>query len=177
MRHVFRKPSFRAIIFPHSEPDDLISITLFNLMSLSGMSLFPEIIAGIWAVYRLIQWQTRPCLQTYQSLPPWLSPRASQIVTPHPLWVTMLQFPKLRDRVIERQDLYANARFVNLYAQSLRINWPFQSTEMINFENGHVVITDLFEKHISDIGNWSVTEPFTCAFPELQSACRFLGRQ
>lgn len=166
-----RDPSFRSFFCDSSESCDFLSMALANLMISAGMTRVPEMIAAIWGAYKLIQWQIRPCRETYEKLPSHLSPRPSQLVTHHPHWVTMLQFPKLRDKVIERQDLYATSKFLSLYPQSLRIHWPFDDIDTINPENGQA--TDIFMKHFLNIGNWSLTEPFTQVYPELISVCRY----
>lgn len=175
MRHK-RPPklSFRYLFLPNSKPDDMISYAIINLVKAAGMTRIPEVIAAIWSGYRLIQWQVHPCLETYEGMPSRLKPQPSQLAVPHEQWVSHLQFPNMRDIVIERQDVYANLNFLNLFTQSIRVNWPYRDIDTIDLKaDGSVVISDLFEKHILDTNNWSMTTPFTRAYPEMQWACRY----
>jgi hypothetical protein len=139
----------------------------------TAMQRLPEKVASIYMIYKAMQWQIRPTLDTYEDMPEWFSPRPSQHMCPHPSWVSQIKFPKLRDKVISNQALYANERFLIMYTSSLCVNWPYQDADIFKFENGKVGVTDLFENHILKLDNWSLTEPFTYTFPELEGCCRF----
>jgi hypothetical protein len=167
------KPKFRSLLVPNSKPDDSTSTALLEMMASVGMVRIPEIVGSTWVVSKLMQWQTWPCFETYKGLPHWLVPRATQLLIPHTHWATMLPFPELRDRVIERQDVYSNTLFLTTFVQSLRVNWPFRDSDVFTFENGTFAMSKAFEKHVADMNNWTVTAPFTTSYPELQSATRF----
>lgn len=139
------------------------------------MQGLPEKVASIYMIYKALKWQIKPCLETYEDMPSWFSPRPSQLMCAHPSWVSQIKFPKLRDRVINNQHLYANDRFLAMYTAGLRVNWPFRDVDIFRFENGKVGVTDLFETHILDVDNWSLGEPFISTYPELASLCRYTG--
>lgn len=175
--HFLGRPSLRTIMFPDSAPDDSVSVALINLLCSVGITRLPELVACVWQTHTIIQWQLRPCLETYQKMPHWLTPRPSQLSTLHQYWVTMLKFPKLRDKLIERPDLYANDEFLYLYTQSVRFNWPFDDVHPLEVKDGKVSLTDAFAKHAADISNWTVTRPFTRVYPELHSVCSFRDQE
>lgn len=79
--------------------------------------------------------------------------------------------------VIERQDLYANNEFLFMYTTSLCVNWPWKDADIFKFKIGEIMVCNLFEEHILNLENWSLTEPFRFAYPELQWTCRFTSSE
>jgi hypothetical protein len=168
------RPSICSIVSPDAaRPDDMVSSTIAKLIQSAGVSRLAETIGSLYTVYKIMQWQIFPCLKTYNNLPAWLTPRPSQLTVVHPSWVSQVKFPKLRDVVIEQQDMYANNQFLFLYTTSLCVNWPFEEAGILTLENGIITVSEAFEKYILDLGNWSLSEPFSLAYPELQWACTF----
>jgi hypothetical protein len=170
-------PSLTAFFFPNSVLNDKISSLVVEMIFAAGMTRLPEMIAMFHNVHIVLQWAVRPCPETYQKIPAWLTPRPSQLTIPHPHWVTHLAFPLLRDRVIDHQDVYCTDLFTSLFPKSLDVNWPFDVSDTVTYTDGKVTMTEAFEKHISNLDNWSVTEPFSTMFPELHYACNYKSRR
>lgn len=169
-----RTPNLESFVYPeiHARKDP-ISSSVAHVLASTAMKRFPERIASLYMIYKALQWQIKPTLDTYEGMPDWFSPRASQLVCPHPSWVSQIKFPRLRDKVINNQPLYANERFLAAYTASLCVNWPFRDVGIFEFDNGKVRITDVFESHVLKLENWSLTEPFTLLYPELEGLCKF----
>lgn len=169
------QPSMRAIAYPaQTETSHYISTVFSDLLKKTAVQRIPERAATLFIGYHLLQWQIYPCKTTYRALFDWQIPRTSQLVTPHPLWVSFLAWPKLRDHVIDNQDVYATEAFQQLCAESLNVNWPWRDVDCFVFEkDGEILISEAFQRHISVLANWSLDAPLARIHPELGEFCRF----
>lgn len=167
-------PSLRILAYPdQTEDGNALSTLIANLLNRTPLPGLPERAACLLAVYHLVQWQIAPSPETYGNLPEWHKPGASQLITPHPIWVTQIPFGKLRDKVIANQDKYATDEFQELSAVSMSINWPKQPIDLLVFDGDDVRASDEFARHCRTLANWSLGEPFTRRYPELADYCRF----
>ncbi|KAI9705852.1 MAG: hypothetical protein M1836_005258 [Candelina mexicana] len=119
------------------------------------------------------KWQISPNPSTYDALPDWLTPRASQLVTFHPIWMDQIPWPKLRDRVITEQATYNTIEFQTNFTASTTINWPYRPMDALVFQNDEVLMNPVFERHIQCLDNWSIGAPFATRYPELAGCCKF----
>jgi hypothetical protein len=124
-------------------------------------------------MYPVFQWQISPTLETYSNLPEYYAPLASQVITPHPAWITYIGWPKLRDIVIANQQMYATDEFKHLYTTSSNVNWPYRSEDVLFIMEGDVRVSEAFMKHARRLQNWSLDEPFQRRYPELKDFCKF----
>lgn len=166
-----------------------VSSVLADLIRRTQLKGLAEKAAALYVIYRLTQWQISPCAETYNLLPDWYGPRASQILTGHPIWSTLVSLSsfeigvfltseqviwgKLRDIVINDQETYATDEFQYLYTSSLNINWQYGDENILLFEGDEVRMTDVFTRHVNIQANWSLDEPFQRRYPELRHACKF----
>ena len=172
------QPSMRSVLYPNQDQatsSHPLSSALFKLLQNTPVRQlsFPERAACLFIIYRLLQWQILPSKETYDALPDWQTPRASQLVTPHPIWVSQILWGKLRDEVIYNQEIYATEEFQNLYTSSLNLNWPYQPIDAFSFDGDEVMVSQAFERHVCNLSNWSLDEPFTTRYPELRGFCKF----
>ena len=154
---------------------DPISNAIAEILHGTQMPNLPEKAACLLVMHRLLCWQISPLLETYEKIPEWFSPRPSQLVEAHALWVSQIPWPKLRDKVIRSQHQYATEEFQELYTISLSVNWPYHDVDVLMFENGEVRATHMFESHVMKLENWSLNAPFSTRFPELGEFCKFGG--
>jgi hypothetical protein len=90
------QPSLYALINPtnpesiHSRSVHAVSSILSDLHQRFPLRGLSEKVACLFAVYHLTQWQISPSPTTYNSIPEWHAPRPSQLLTPHPTWITNL---------------------------------------------------------------------------------------
>jgi len=47
----------------------------------------PEQIAIVYIMFLIMRWQIEPTRENYERLPDWVTPRASQLFVPHPVWI------------------------------------------------------------------------------------------
>jgi hypothetical protein len=172
-------PSLSMLVYPDTETTTSqahpITRALSDIISNTHMRNLPERAACLYVMYHLIRWQISPQASTYDMLPEWHSPRASQLVTPHPIWIDQIPWGKLRDRIINNQSLYATDEFQQLYTANISVNWPYRPIDTIVFHGDEIRISPLFEKHIMNLSNWSLGTGFAQRYPELSSTCRFSG--
>jgi hypothetical protein len=116
-------PSLKILVYPgQTEGCHPLSTVIANLLKRTSMKSIVERAACLFTLYHLAQWQIAPSPETYNRLAIWLRPRASQLLTPHPLWISQIPFGQLRDKVIAEQETYATSEFQGLYNASLSLN-------------------------------------------------------
>lgn len=153
---------------------DPISIALSRVLhDYSTRVHLAETAAIFHTMHKLVQWQITTTQELYNHVPEWLLPRPIQLTEPHPFWLSFLVWPKLREKVIGNQAVYGTPEFSNIYTASLSVNWPYGESDTLVFVDGEVRVTPVFEKHFSQLKNWSLGVPFQQRYPELRDCCRF----
>ncbi|ATZ53742.1 Bip1 [Botrytis cinerea B05.10] len=170
------QPSMKALIYP-DDPNQthVVSTIISNLLTNLAVKGLAERAGCLYLMYHICQWQIYPSSSTYGNLTDWTSPRTSQLITPHPLWADSIFWGKLKDRVIEKQDVYANEDFQNAYILCINANWPRPDLEAFRFEGDDIFITEEFENHIKTLSNWSLDERFAARYPELAPLVKISG--
>ncbi|PQE04939.1 bZIP transcription factor protein [Rutstroemia sp. NJR-2017a BBW] len=171
------QPSMKALLSPE-DPNQThtISTAISNLLLNLAVRGLVERAGYLYLLYQLCQWQICPSSTTYSNLTDWSSPRTSQLITPHPIWADSILWGKLKDKVIENQQLYANEEFQNAYILCIDANWPYDDLDAFRFEGNDVFITEAFEKHVRTLSNWSLDERFAARYPELADLVRITRR-
>lgn len=174
------QPSMKTLLYageasalPNLTTENAISSTISYLLHQTALRDLTIKAACLIIMYHLSQWQIQPSKSTYDALPDWQTPRTSQLLTPHPLWVSLIVWGKLRDVVIENQELYATEEFQYICSSSLNINWPHKAMDAFQFVGDEVRVSEVFDKHVRNLGNWSLDAPFVTRYPELSNVCRF----
>ncbi|KAG4444282.1 hypothetical protein IFR05_000257 [Cadophora sp. M221] len=140
------------------------------------LSTLPEKVAVLYVMFLIMRWQISPTQENYDRLPEWVTPRPSQLFTPHPAWIDHLPFPKMRDRLVRdynpRDYLFDN--FFIPFTTTLSLNWPYEPTDTLlsSVEGEDLVINPVFERHLRLLDNWSLGPAFAKAFPGLQDTYR-----
>jgi hypothetical protein len=164
----------KTILYPdHPHKSHPISSVISSLLHKTALRDVPVKAAVLCLMYRFTQWQIAPSSSAYNALPDWQTPRVTQLINPHPAWVSQIIWGKLRDKVIENQDVYATEEFQYLYMRSLNVNWPFRGVDAFLSEGDEVTATDAFERHVRTSSNWSLDEAFARRYPELSEDCKF----
>ncbi|KAE9378157.1 hypothetical protein N431DRAFT_366476 [Stipitochalara longipes BDJ] len=171
-------PSLKALLNPEqSNTVHPVASVITSLLQRTALRGLPEKVAALFVMNHLCQWQILPSEETYNNLAEWHIPRASQLLTPHPIWIDQIAWGKLRDVVINNQEQYATDEFQHTYTHSLNVNWPYRDMDVMVFEGSEVRVSDLFACHILELSNWSLDEPFQRKYPELRESCKFTGFQ
>ncbi|KAL3427608.1 BZIP transcription factor [Phlyctema vagabunda] len=140
------------------------------------LSTLPEKIAVLYIMFLIMRWQISPTQENYDRLPDWVTPRASQLFTPHPAWIDHLPFPHMRDRLIRdynpRDYLFDN--FFIPFTTTLSLNWPYEPTDALlsSPETDELMINPIFERHLRKLENWTLGPAFARAMPGLVGTYR-----
>ncbi|KAG4434474.1 hypothetical protein IFR05_010052 [Cadophora sp. M221] len=167
-------PDLRALMNPEmSNNTHPVASVVCNLARRLEYVGFAEKAAALFLVYRFIQWQISPMLETYQNMPDWFRPGPSQLTTAHPFVTSLVIWGTLRDVMIGDQQKYATEEFITTYQMCITVNWPFRDEDILVFVGEELRLTDAFIRHIDTQANWSLNEPFQRRYPELRDVCRF----
>lgn len=140
------------------------------------LSTLPEKVAVLYIMFLIMRWQIAPTQENYDRLPDWVTPRASQLFTPHPAWIDLLPFPHMRDRLVRdynRRD-YLFDNFFIPFTTTLSLNWPYEPTDTLlsGPDSEELMINPIFERHLRKLENWSLGPAFATAMPGLDGTYR-----
>lgn len=115
-----------------------------------------------------------PTQETYDRLPEWVTPRASQLLHPHPAWVDHLPWPRMRDRLVSTHPNVPFDDFFIPYTTTVSLNWPYDAADVLIRTPGteEFTMNPMFETHLRDLSNWSLGSVFAKAHPVLADTCR-----
>ena len=133
------------------------------------LSTLPEKVAVLYVMFLIMRWQISPTQENYDRLPEWVTPRPSQLFSPHPPWIDHLPWPRMRDKMV---NLFPNIPFDSWfipYTTTLSLNWPYESTDVLISlpDSDELSINPVFERHLRDLNNWTLGPAFAKAFPML----------
>lgn len=171
-------PSVSSLLNParsvHSHP--LSRVFTDILATFPDLSTLPEKVAVLYIMFLIMRWQIAPTQENYDRLPDWVTPRASQLFTPHPAWIDHVPWPRMRDRLVRdyspRDYLFDN--FFVPFTTTLSLNWPYEPTDTLlsSPENDDLMINPVFERHLRRLENWTLGPAFAKAFPGLVDTFR-----
>ncbi|KAI4229057.1 MAG: hypothetical protein LQ349_006448 [Xanthoria aureola] len=146
------------------------------LSKFPDLSELPEQVAVLYVMFLIMRWQISPTRENYDRLPEWVTPRASQLFTPHPAWVDHLPWPRMRDRMCELYPEISLDSWFIPYTSTLSLNWKYEPCDTllsISSEGGgqELSINPVFERHLRDLSNWTLGPAFEKAFPMVADTC------
>lgn len=153
-----------------SAQGDPISTLMTDIISKFPLiSSLPEQVAVTYTMFLFMRWQIYPTQENYDRLPEWLTPRPSQLFTPHPAWIDHVPWPKTRDKVVRSYHDYPFEHWFLPWTSGLSVNWPYEQVDCLICTSEHEdpIINPVFERHIRRLENWSVGPAFVQAFPHL----------
>lgn len=98
-------PNFTPIVHPERNVDAHPLSKLFTdiLRTFPDICGLPEQVAIVYIMFLVMRWQIEPSAENYDRLPDWITPRASQLFVPHPVWNDHLPwYVCMRDLSIEQ---------------------------------------------------------------------------
>lgn len=138
-----------------------------------------------------MRWQIEPTRANYELLPDWVTPRPSQLFTPHPHWLDHLPFPRLRDACVQQTTPVIFDNFFVPFTTTLSLNWPYDPADVLvprppanlativagpDGEEQVYSINPAFETHLRRLENWSLGSAFAEAFPEWKELVKIRDR-
>jgi hypothetical protein len=149
-----------------------------SVLDLGGMKTLVERLAAFAHIQRYVAWLAHPTTITQARVGADYMPRARQLVRPHPIWVGLVRWGRLRDAIIDRQDLYATVEFQTIFGAHLRlVNWPPAGMSasaaanqlVVDPRTGHARLSSAFMEHAMNGDNWRMGKAFIRRYPELAS--------
>ncbi|EEQ34218.1 hypothetical protein McanMca71_005008 [Microsporum canis] len=171
-------PSVSSLLNPakgiYSHP--LSKVFTDILSKFPNISNLPEQVAVLYVMFLLMRWQIYPTRENYDRLPEWMTPRTSQIVTPHAAWIDYLPWPRMRDRMVASYADYDFSNWFIPYTTGLSLNWPYEPTDTLLATNDseELIINPVFERHLRDLNNWSLGTLFATTYPHLVDTTRIV---
>jgi len=169
-------PSVSSLLNPersvHSHP--LSKVFTDILGTFPDLSALPEQVGVLYIMFLIMRWQVSPTQENYDRLPDWVTPRPSQLFTPHPAWIDHLPWPRMRDKMVHTYQSYPFENFFIPFTTTLSLNWPYEPTDTLlsNPESEELMINPVFERHLRNLHNWSLGPAFAKAFPALVETTR-----
>lgn len=78
--------------------------------------------------------------------------------------------PGVRDILIENPDDHPFDLFSEYYSHNVSVNWMFDPVDAITDVENEAVLHSIFEKHVCNLKNWTVSADFQTRFPYMSSA-------
>ncbi|KAJ9195519.1 hypothetical protein DTO021D3_5095 [Paecilomyces variotii] len=144
------------------------------LRTFPDIASLPEQVAVLYVMFLLMRWQIYPTQQNYERLPEWLTPRPSQLLTPHPAWVDYIPWPRLRDRLVMSWQSYPFDEWFVPWTRTISVNWPYEATDCLlsSPDSEELLINPVFERHLRNLNNWSLGKEWADLYPGLADAAR-----
>lgn len=171
-------PSVSSLLNPeisvHSHPVSKLFTDI--LRTFPDISSLPEQVAVLYIMFLLMRWQIYPTQENYDRLPEWLTPLPSQLLTPHPVWIDYVPWPQMRDSLVTSYRNYPFENWFIPYTRTLSVNWPYEAADCLlsTGESDELVINPVFERHVRNLGNWSLGPAFAESFPALVDTTRIM---
>jgi hypothetical protein len=169
-------PSVSSLLNPAVESHPLSKVFTDILGTFPDLSTLPEKVAVLYIMFLIMRWQISPTQENYDRLPDWVTPRPSQLFTPHPAWIDHLPWPRMRDKLVRdyNPDEYLFDNFFIPFTTTLSLNWLYEPTDTLltSVETEELMINPVFERHLRRLENWSLGPAFAHTFPGLADTYR-----
>ncbi|KAH7139307.1 hypothetical protein B0J11DRAFT_40519 [Dendryphion nanum] len=126
-------PNFTSLVYPERNVDAHPLSKLFTdiLRTFPDICGIPEQVAIVFIMFLIMRWQIEPSQENYDRLPDWVTPRASQLFVPHPVWVDHIPWPRLRDRIITNPPSTPFDAFFIPFTTTISLNWPYEPRDCL----------------------------------------------
>ncbi|KAL1888398.1 hypothetical protein Sste5346_009606 [Sporothrix stenoceras] len=134
-------------------------------------------LAFLYKLALFLRWCLCPSPATYNAMPHFLRPTLLQRRVPHPVWIDMIVWPEVRDRMIRAGDFGRFELFRSVTGQSMTVNWPYTDSGTfveldLGVEGTRQALNPIFEAHIRNPDNYSVGREAALVFPVLNEYVR-----
>jgi hypothetical protein len=167
-------PSVSSLLNPEKTGHPLSQVIVDILSNFPHISALPEQVAVLYMMFLVLRWQIYPTQDNYERMPEWMTPRPSQLFTPHPAWLDFLPWPKMRDKLVRSYQDYPFENWFIPYTSTLSLNWPYEPTDCLlsTSESEELTINPVFERHVMRLENWSLGPAFARAHPAMANTVR-----
>lgn len=167
------------------------------LLAYSEINTLPKKAACLYVMYKLLNWLIYRTKTTYDQMPSWLRPVPLQLQVQHPAWIDRIPWPNARIYLIQNPSISFDD-FASCYSTSFDLSWPYdhshvliswpqnlKSTPEAAFNDwfmpyheceadgsamtGDAILNPVFEQHLRQLRNWTVSDSFRRQFNELSA--------
>ncbi|KAL3447608.1 hypothetical protein BJX65DRAFT_276460 [Aspergillus insuetus] len=146
---------------------NLVSRIIIKMLRRPGFKDLVNTVAAFLLVYWVLRYRFFPSPETLADIPPWLRPTEIQDTTPHQIWTDFIQFPSLRNAMVQERFEIVRDEFDLDYAASISFNWPAWQPLLVRSEAFDVQLNPDFVAHVAIFSNWSLDEGFVRKYPEM----------
>jgi len=128
-----RYPNFTSLVYPDRQIEAHPLSKLFTdiLRTFPDICGLPEQVAVVFIMFLVMRWKIEPTQENYERLPEWMTPRPTQLFTPHPCWMDSLPWPRLRDRIIDNKPFTVFDSFFISFTTTISLNWPYEARDCL----------------------------------------------
>ncbi|EPE06652.1 bZIP transcription factor [Ophiostoma piceae UAMH 11346] len=134
----------------------------------------------LYKIAIFLRWCLCPTRETYAALPEFMRPTPLQRRIPHPVWVDFIVWPDARDNMIRSGDYSSFELFRFVIGNSITMNWPYPDdastcisrSRSSSGDSQRLTFNPLFEAHLRNIDNYSITQQAANVFPMLSKYVR-----
>ena len=118
----------------------------------------------------LMRWLLIPTAKRYADVPDILKPLPVQRMVVHHVAIDFIPLPSLREALLKNMRDW----MTTLPAAKMSVNWTNGLDEAVvpDDDLGCLRLSEAFEKHVTDLRNWSIGESILASFPELRGIVR-----
>ncbi|MCJ1411992.1 hypothetical protein MMC19_006084 [Ptychographa xylographoides] len=173
-------PSFHCLFRPDRSVYTHALSRFFTdiLATFPGLSSPPEQVAVLYVMFLIMRWHISPNQENYNRLPYWVRPQRAELNKVHPPWIDHLPWPRLRDKLCGQYQRFPFDNFFIPFTTTLSLDWPYDPMDVVIETPGEeeMAINPAFERHLSDLSNWSLGPGFAKALPELANMVQIRRR-
>ena len=169
-------PSVASLLNPTGghRVDRLSQLVTDVIDKFPNIANLPERVATLFFLFSFTRWMISPTQENYERIPEFFTPRASQILGQHPIWVDLIPFPRMRDKLVQTYQEHPFDLFFMPFTLGMSVNWAYDPTDCLisTSEKEDPIINPVFERHIRRLENWSISPVLLEAFPDLTDTAR-----
>ena len=137
----------------------------FRLVGLRSLALTDS----RYIMFIIMRWQIHPTQETYDRLPDWITRRASPVFIARAAWGAQMPWPRMRGKMTRVYPSIPFDEFFIPYTTTVCLNWPLEDRDVLMTlpDTDELAVNPLFERHLMDLGNWTLGERFARAHPQL----------
>ncbi|KAL3443168.1 hypothetical protein BJX65DRAFT_312185 [Aspergillus insuetus] len=115
------------------------------------------------------QYRFFPSPETLSDIPEWLRPTEIQDTTPHQIWTDFIQFPALRNAMVQEAFPIVRDDFDMDYSAAISCNWPPWQPLLVRAQGStfDVRLNSDFVAHVTLFSSWSLGVDFARKYPEM----------
>ncbi|KAG7146093.1 hypothetical protein HYQ46_005117 [Verticillium longisporum] len=167
------KPKLCSLIEPdRSAEDDISNVVADIVRSYPEIETLPKQVAVFWNMALLLKWMVLLDQQSWDLMPEWLRPTASQRETPHAAWIERIPWPRAREYLIAHLDITLDD-WAAPYSSSFDVSWTYDPSLVViaciapDSGNPELSINPVYDEHLRQLRNWTVGDVFRQQFPEI----------